>query len=252
MQHSSDQPKDSPQRQDIVTDGIDEPRTNILSFAQAEDILRCTICRDFFDAPSELVCGHHFCLACINDARISHCPICRGEKTCAKGNRILRTTGSVVQHLEVVQIRCLCGMALTGLSAYRAHIEVCHDVKRANKKAVENVTNTFPQMSSRAEPVATVNRSTFKCPLCGDSNLSLEGLVQHIDTVHQGRRQAAKCPICNSMPWADHSYVCPDIRGHMLTRHQMNYSEFVDFNAYSDQGEEAMLQQVLAASLGDF
>ncbi|KAI0668511.1 hypothetical protein C8Q78DRAFT_1155695 [Trametes maxima] len=44
-----------------------------------DDALRCDICRDFYDAPVSLACGHSFCSACIRSAlpASATCPSCR-------------------------------------------------------------------------------------------------------------------------------------------------------------------------------
>ncbi|KAI0713463.1 hypothetical protein C8Q76DRAFT_731505 [Earliella scabrosa] len=44
-----------------------------------DDAVRCNICRDFYDAPVTLSCGHGFCSACIRSALPEHqlCPTCR-------------------------------------------------------------------------------------------------------------------------------------------------------------------------------
>ncbi|KAI0373293.1 hypothetical protein BV20DRAFT_1119336 [Pilatotrama ljubarskyi] len=44
-----------------------------------DDALRCDICRDFYDAPVSLNCGHSFCSVCIRSALPANatCPSCR-------------------------------------------------------------------------------------------------------------------------------------------------------------------------------
>ncbi|KAI0692989.1 hypothetical protein C8T65DRAFT_816263 [Cerioporus squamosus] len=44
-----------------------------------DDAVRCTICREFYDAPVTLTCGHCFCSACIRSALPEQqtCPACR-------------------------------------------------------------------------------------------------------------------------------------------------------------------------------
>ncbi|RPD59166.1 hypothetical protein L226DRAFT_488681 [Lentinus tigrinus ALCF2SS1-7] len=44
-----------------------------------DDAVRCTICREFYDAPVTLTCGHCFCSACIRSALPEQqtCPTCR-------------------------------------------------------------------------------------------------------------------------------------------------------------------------------
>jgi rubrerythrin len=40
----------------------------------------------------------------------------------------------------------------------------------------------------------TVNRSTFKCPLCSQNNLDRKDIVAHVNKSHRGK--PAVCPIC--------------------------------------------------------
>ncbi|PCH38443.1 hypothetical protein WOLCODRAFT_161580 [Wolfiporia cocos MD-104 SS10] len=48
-----------------------------------DDSLRCSVCRDFYDAPMSINCGHSFCSLCIRQALDAkqECPSCRQPAT---------------------------------------------------------------------------------------------------------------------------------------------------------------------------
>ncbi|KAI8999023.1 hypothetical protein BD414DRAFT_433472 [Trametes punicea] len=63
-----------------ITDSSDFPEDAAAPGLRAlDDALRCDICRDFYDAPVSLGCGHTFCSACIRSALpvSATCPSCR-------------------------------------------------------------------------------------------------------------------------------------------------------------------------------
>ncbi|TBU21393.1 hypothetical protein BD311DRAFT_734474 [Dichomitus squalens] len=67
-----------------ISDSTDFPDDTTTPGLRAfDDALRCSICRDFYDAPVSLNCGHTFCSACIRSAlpEQPQCPICRKPAT---------------------------------------------------------------------------------------------------------------------------------------------------------------------------
>ncbi|KAI0806934.1 hypothetical protein C8Q74DRAFT_1342039 [Fomes fomentarius] len=63
-----------------IPDPTDFPDNNAAPGLRSfDEAVRCTICRDFYDAPVTLTCGHCFCSACIRSALPEHqnCPTCR-------------------------------------------------------------------------------------------------------------------------------------------------------------------------------
>lgn len=69
------------------------PKTKVgKSLSQFEESLRCKLCRDYFDNPQILPCGHTFCAICLtkrfdrklNANATESCPQCRGNVDTAK------------------------------------------------------------------------------------------------------------------------------------------------------------------------
>ncbi|KAI0329846.1 hypothetical protein GY45DRAFT_1251963 [Cubamyces sp. BRFM 1775] len=63
-----------------ITDSTDFPDTSHApGLRPLDEALRCNICRDFYDAPVSLTCGHSFCSVCIRSALPVNatCPLCR-------------------------------------------------------------------------------------------------------------------------------------------------------------------------------
>ncbi|KAM5542625.1 hypothetical protein V8D89_003586 [Ganoderma adspersum] len=62
-----------------------------------DDALRCGICRDFYDAPVSLTCGHCFCSACIRSALPvkAVCPTCRKESSESQLRRVVAVESAV-------------------------------------------------------------------------------------------------------------------------------------------------------------
>ncbi|KAH9857688.1 hypothetical protein C2E23DRAFT_287840 [Lenzites betulinus] len=65
-----------------ISDSTDFPDTTTAPGLRGlDDAVRCDICRDFYDAPVSLNCGHSFCSGCIRSALpiSAICPTCRKE-----------------------------------------------------------------------------------------------------------------------------------------------------------------------------
>ncbi|KAI0637400.1 hypothetical protein C8Q77DRAFT_1155241 [Trametes polyzona] len=65
-----------------ISDFTDFPDHSVAPGLRAlDDALRCDICRDFYDAPVALNCGHSFCSVCIRSALPQNptCPTCRKD-----------------------------------------------------------------------------------------------------------------------------------------------------------------------------
>ncbi|OBZ75140.1 Postreplication repair E3 ubiquitin-protein ligase rad18 [Grifola frondosa] len=63
-----------------ITDPTDFPLPSVApGLRQLDDALRCSICREFYEAPVTLNCGHCFCSFCIRSAlpEKPECPTCR-------------------------------------------------------------------------------------------------------------------------------------------------------------------------------
>ncbi|PIL30564.1 transcription factor [Ganoderma sinense ZZ0214-1] len=81
-----------------ITDSTDFPddatTPGLRSF---DDALRCGICRDFYDAPVSLACGHCFCSACIRSAlpEKAQCPTCRKEASESQLRRVVAVESAV-------------------------------------------------------------------------------------------------------------------------------------------------------------
>ncbi|KAI0781354.1 hypothetical protein BD413DRAFT_462819 [Trametes elegans] len=76
MEHTLDRLLAAPD----ITDSTDFPdTTHAPGLRGLDDALRCNICRDFYDAPVSLSCGHSFCSVCVRSALPVNatCPSCR-------------------------------------------------------------------------------------------------------------------------------------------------------------------------------
>ena len=173
----------------------------------SEDYL-CNICLQVLEKPiSHLDCGKNFCANCLSQFLSSgsnQCPMCRSEIT--KNNTMENV--SLNSDIASNQYRCKCGRYFK-YSQYNTHSESCKTLNN-NKKIV----TVKPKEK-------VVNRFTFKCPKCDQSNLDRAALVKHFKSSHRGSNGV--CPICTSMPWGDPNYVSANLSVHLEARHKMDY-----------------------------
>ncbi|KAI1784142.1 hypothetical protein LXA43DRAFT_1043792 [Ganoderma leucocontextum] len=81
-----------------ITDSTDFPDdATIPGLRSFDDALRCGICRDFYDAPVSLTCGHCFCSACIRSALPEQalCPTCRKQASESHLRRVVAVESAV-------------------------------------------------------------------------------------------------------------------------------------------------------------
>jgi len=216
------------------------------SVIDADDVpadFECAICQDVLNRPVVLPCKHLFCSECLAASlKLKHmCPLCRADLPA--GYSPSRAV-DVIKQMEGIKVRCSnkgCSAVVT-LPNLRSHQESC---RYANASA--EPIHVFHAPEGHHPPPEAKNRSTFTCPYCGEKNLPLKDLLEHVNTKH-ARMPASKrqviCPVCVSMPWGDPHRTVADFNRHINERHKFDYAEYCDF----DGSEEDLLAQALRES----
>uniref|UniRef100_A0A452J6V9 E3 ubiquitin-protein ligase RNF138 n=1 Tax=Gopherus agassizii TaxID=38772 RepID=A0A452J6V9_9SAUR len=214
-----------------------------------EEDFYCPVCQEVFKTPVRTVtCQHVFCRKCFLTAireSGTHCPLCRGtvtkkERSCPK--RAL----DVENNMKKLSGCCRCCEKQVRFSRMRHHYKTCK--KYQDEYGVPSIVPNF-QISQ--DSTGNSNRSdtstfdngemanlqtlqgdasahpTFKCPLCQETNLTRQHLLDHCNNRHLYQIVPVICPICVSLPWADPSQVTRNLVSHLNLRHQFDYGEFV-------------------------
>ena len=77
-----------------------------------------------------------------------------------------------------------------------------------------------------------MNRSTFKCPFCGEANLERKNLLEHVNQRHKGK--PGICPICVVQEYGDPSYVSQNLSSHLKARHMYDLDTYTDYSMDDD------------------
>mmetsp|Transcript_35115 Transcript_35115/g.107999 ORF Transcript_35115/g.107999 Transcript_35115/m.107999 type:complete len:248 (+) Transcript_35115:71-814(+) len=193
--------------------------------------LRCCVCLAASSETLLKACPHRLCLSCVQAGDLQACPVCNAALP-----RHRPRDRAFAREAAARRLRCDCGAEVPLL---KAEGHAC-DFTSAQAQQPGAASGRSPEPTPK-------NRSTFACPLCGEANLSREGLLDHCNQRHGNRQVAAVCPICVSMPWGDPLYVSQDFLSHLQLRHRCAYDVLTDFEA----DEETMLQRALQASIED-
>lgn len=178
-------------------------------------------------------CPHRICLDCYKAMGRDTCPVC--------GTSVPEDTpldAAWPRQASAITLQCDCGAVVPLLEADE------HTCEQTRKRLRPSQWTTMGPAARRARPPPPPNRSTFTCPICGERNLTREGLVEHGQCRHAGDRVACVCPICAAMPWGDPTYVSRDFLSHLRLRHRCDYEVLADFDA----DEEDMVRRALEAS----
>ncbi|CAH3174493.1 unnamed protein product [Porites lobata] len=201
----------------------------------AEENFSCPVCLEILENPISIPCGHTFCRDCLssceNASGSSTCPVCR-----TSFNAHQKFNARDIEQ-QIYQSRGYCSGCNRRfpMSRLRAHRSSCSSL------------STLPVAATRQPFPGVVNRSTFTCPYCYQSNLDNKGLLQHVNNNHKNEQQSVVCPICANMPWGNPHQKSGNFVQHLNLRHKFEYDTYVDFSS----DEDAVLQQVLAQSLHD-
>ncbi|CAG8589716.1 922_t:CDS:2 [Ambispora leptoticha] len=84
---------------DMITDPTDFTKTNLQNF---DSLSRCPICKDFYEIPVLVDCGHSFCSLCIRRSIVASeavCPICHVaiKESQFRKNEVVERTASHVK-----------------------------------------------------------------------------------------------------------------------------------------------------------
>mmetsp|Transcript_147351 Transcript_147351/g.473489 ORF Transcript_147351/g.473489 Transcript_147351/m.473489 type:complete len:382 (+) Transcript_147351:111-1256(+) len=201
---------------------------------------RCCIC---LSAPEQALltgCPHHICTSCAAAGNLRSCPVCNA--VFPADQQLDEAFASVVAGAV---LSCECGASVSVLEAD------AHDCENLRKR--RKPEDLALQFGRRKGPPAVPNRSTFKCPLCDERNLTQQDLLKHCENIHAKKARGptpAVCPICASLPWGDPEYPSRDFLSHIQLRHGFDYAVVTDFEA----DEEDMMERALRdsmASAGD-
>ncbi|XP_039189599.1 E3 ubiquitin-protein ligase RNF138 isoform X2 [Crotalus tigris] len=171
-----------------------------------EDDYYCPVCQDVFKTPVRIsICEHVFCRKCFLMAMKEggpHCPLCRGivtRKEKARPNRAL----DVENDMKKLVGSCRCCEKQIRFSRMRQHYKSC---KRYQDEygvpsiipnldiSQDSTGNSFGSDSSTSEMGENSNlhvpeepaseQSTFRCPLCQESNFTRQTLLDHCNDKH--------------------------------------------------------------------
>jgi len=207
--------------------------------------LLCPVCMDIASKPTELPCGHTFCVDCLkthlsNCGEARSCPVCRSDVP----EGVSGKPASDIAERRGLRVRCACGREDT-LMQIRRHTDDCPTLRGVGAKAAKKAA----AKAAKDNPAPKVaNRNTFSCPFCAQSNLPRDDLLRHLEQEHHDQvGRPGVCPVCASMPWGDANYRSPNLIQHMLMRHQFDYAETADYS----RSEDDVLAEALRASVTD-
>ncbi|KAJ7632106.1 hypothetical protein FB45DRAFT_911472 [Roridomyces roridus] len=149
-----------------------------------DNALRCQICKDFFDAPVTLACGHCWCSKCIRSFMVAQtgrgqCPTCRRDMT----ESHLRPSSAIEDAVTAWKRArdCILGLA-HGKSQESADGPVKKKRKLSSSPPVSGPSRT-PSIESRetpSEPAEMKPDTVVQCPLCS-CKMRYKELNAHMD-----------------------------------------------------------------------
>ncbi|KAI9056907.1 hypothetical protein FKP32DRAFT_1585149 [Trametes sanguinea] len=177
-----------------VTDSSDFPGdADAPGLRALDDALRCDICRDFYDAPVSLVCGHTFCSVCIRSALPVNatCPTCRkavSESTLRK-NVAVETAVATWQKARSLILRLAKEEIDRKTRPQPSSRTRQHSGERSRKRkrsgSSVSISDEIVIPSSSPVPSGSVTPDalpdTVECPICQKAVLSKK-INMHIDS----------------------------------------------------------------------
>ncbi|XP_028924931.1 E3 ubiquitin-protein ligase RNF138 isoform X2 [Ornithorhynchus anatinus] len=169
----------------------------------SEDDFYCPVCQEVFKTPVRITaCQHVFCRKCFLTAMREsgvHCPFCRGNVT-----RRERACPERALDIENVMRKfsgsCRCCAKQIKFYRMRHHYKTCK--KYQDEYGVSSVIPNFPisqdsggnsnrSGTSTSDNTESLPREssasvhpTFKCPLCQETNLTRQRLLDHCNSSH--------------------------------------------------------------------
>jgi len=230
---------------------------NVIDYRQIEDEFTCGICQNVYEEPYRPEgCRHVFCKNCLfnSSTNSNSCPCCRKK---FDFNRIV-FEHQIRNQINSLKYNCETCLKTNKLSDYNYHSQTCYQVTtpkpfsntQTSRMSSTKSSNSLASISSATSvasgsSIRTVNRQTFKCPYCTQSNLTFDGLRGHCNQQHPLGKKDVVCPICASMPWGDQNQKSIDFIGHLNLRHKFEYDNYVDFGI----SEEEMMNRAISDSL---
>lgn len=164
-------------------------KRRFINLSNVSKYLYCVICRDIFDDPVRLQCGHTFCKRCIVEwAKMkSGCPICRSYFDVNEMQRDL-VGFNMVNELEVYCCNAGCPWK-SSLQNLKEHLKQCYfdpkripecirsiiskDEKVKKKKDNTKVDNDIKSSNEDMEENVSINSVNF------NTNVSLKARLYH-------------------------------------------------------------------------
>ncbi|XP_066481991.1 E3 ubiquitin-protein ligase RNF138 isoform X2 [Tiliqua scincoides] len=116
-------------------------------------------------------------------------------------------------------------------------ISICQHVFRSDTSTSEiGETYVCSSLSS--------GHTTFKCPLCQESNFTRQLLLDHCNDRHLNQTEPAICPLCVSLPWGNPNQTTRNFVDHLNQLHQFDYGDFMNLQL----DEETQLQNAVVES----
>ncbi|XP_066481989.1 E3 ubiquitin-protein ligase RNF138 isoform X1 [Tiliqua scincoides] len=226
-----------------------------------EDDYYCPVCQDVFRTPVRIsICQHVFCRKCFLTALKeggTHCPLCRGIVTRKEKTRPNRAL-DVENNMKKLVGSCRCCDKQVKLSHMRQHYKSCK--KYQDEYGVSSLIPSISQDStghsfrsdtSTSEIGETYvcsslssGHTTFKCPLCQESNFTRQLLLDHCNDRHLNQTEPAICPLCVSLPWGNPNQTTRNFVDHLNQLHQFDYGDFMNLQL----DEETQLQNAVVES----
>ncbi|XP_069074993.1 E3 ubiquitin-protein ligase RNF138 [Pleurodeles waltl] len=198
----------------------------------------CPICQEVFQTPVKTVaCDHVFCKKCFQTAMKAGavCPLCRGKIS----HREIATpqrAASIDEDMRKCYGRCKCCGQQVKYYRMRQHYTTCWKYQEEYGS---------PTKLSQAHPrTLSLGRSQlFECPVCKRRNLDRKSFVAHFNREHSYEAATLECPICASLPWAEHSMERSNLLDHLNRRHRFDYDDFMSPHLDEDAQFEAALAE---------
>ncbi|GJE87930.1 RING-finger-containing E3 ubiquitin ligase [Phanerochaete sordida] len=179
---------------------------------QLDEALRCTMCRELFQAPVTVNCthGHCFCSYCIRDALATkpECPLCRGQisevqirKNPAMEDAVKAWNVARPFVLQILRERADAEAA----AAARIKASANSEKPKFKKRKITSESNSDDDIVEIGEPPASSpsiqpgSSSVVLCPLC-NKNVPLKTINNHIDAGCPSPASSGLTSPCSPLP----------------------------------------------------